>query len=427
MKTADSFYHAHRVINERCNGRMKCVKACPTKAIRYRQGKVTYYSDLCIDCSECLNACPEDVFVPVIDEIKDINHFKYLIALPSPVLYTQFGLDISPALIHQAFKRLGFNEVIDLSDMRNELNFALFHHVKNHNEKKPMIISYCPTIIRLIQVLYPNLVKNIAPFDVPREIKAKEIKMTYPQKLNLKPDQIGVIYVTPCPAKIVSIKQPAEKERSWIDSAIPVNDMYNLLLPEIMELQKEESEYNFDNQKFHFSRGWVALGHVSSKDICPERCLTVSGLDHVKKIFDDIENSKLRDIDFVEALACIQECLGGAFCVENPYLARHNSILLQKKYGVMDNLNEEKIIKRYQQKFFFMEHPVLPRPTRHFDKDIATSIKRMRQKEKIYLKLPLKDCGLCGAPTCETFAEDCARGDADLTNCVFFAEKINLK
>ncbi|MFC2136080.1 (Fe-S)-binding protein [Bacteroidota bacterium] len=27
---------------------------------------------------------------------------------------------------------------------------------------------------------------------------------------------------------------------------------------------------------------------------------------------------------------------------------------------------------------------------------------------------------MCGAPTCETFAEDCAWGEADLTDCIFF-------
>jgi ArsR family metal-binding transcriptional regulator len=44
----------------------------------------------------------------------------------------------------------------------------------------------------------------------------------------------------------------------------------------------------------------------------------------------------------------------------------------------------------------------------------------MKQKERIFAKLPKKDCGLCGAATCETFAQDCALGEADLTDCIFF-------
>ncbi len=46
----------------------------------------------------------------------------------------------------------------------------------------------------------------------------------------------------------------------------------------------------------------------------------------------------------------------------------------------------------------------------------------MKQKERILTKLPKKDCGLCGAPNCETFAEDCAWGEADLTDCIYLQD-----
>lgn len=416
----DHFYHSHQIVEERCKGRMKCLHICPTEAIRVRNGKATFITELCIDCGDCINACPENAFIPISDDIEDISFFKYQIAIPSPVLYTQFGPDINPGIVHQALKKIGFNEVVDVYSMTNELGFVIPHHFKTHSFPKPLIISYCPTIVRLIQVSYPNLVNLISPFDVPREIIAKEIKKTYPKKLGLKEDEIGVIYITPCPSKIVSIKQPAEKERSWIDSAIPIKDIYNLILPQILEIQKQE---NIEELKeFQYVSGWISLENISEK-LGTERCLSVSGLDHVKTIFDDIENSKLRNIDFIEALACIEECLGGPFCVENPYIARHNSILLKKQYGHKQPFDKEKILNRYKKRLYSLEHPVLPRPIKYFDHDIATSVKRMRQKERIFMKLPQKDCGLCGSPTCATFAEDCARGDVDITDCIFFSEK----
>ena len=416
----DHFYHSHQIVEERCKGRMKCLHVCPTKAIRVRNGKATFITELCIDCGECINACPENAFIPISDDIEDISFFKYQIAIPSPVLYAQFNPEIHPGIVHQALKNIGFNEVVDVYNMTNELGFAIPHHFKTHSFPKPLIISYCPTIIRLIQVSYPNLVNLISPFDVPREIIAKEIKKTYPKKLGLKEDEIGVIYITPCPSKIVSIKQPAEKERSWIDSAIPIKDIYNLILPQILEIQKQE---NIEELKdFQYGSGWIALENISEK-LGTERCLSVSGLDHVRMIFDDIENSKLRNIDFIEALACIEECLGGPFCVENPYIARHNSILLKKQYGHKQPFDKEKILNKYKKGFYSLEHSVLPRPIKYFDHDIATSVKRMRQKERILMKLPQKDCGLCGSPTCATFAEDCARGDVDITDCIFFSEK----
>jgi len=58
----------------------------------------------------------------------------------------------------------------------------------------------------------------------------------------------------------------------------------------------------------------------------------VSGLDHVVKILDDIENSRLRTVEFVEAVACMLGCIGGVYNVENPYVARTNSIRQLEKY-----------------------------------------------------------------------------------------------
>lgn len=414
------FYHAHEIIAERCVARMKCMRICPTRAIRVRNGKVSFLDELCIDCGNCINACPENTFVPVIDNIADYSLFKYQVVLPSPVLYTQFGLDVHPAFIHLALKKIGFDEVIDFEDVMARASFVLLHHVKNHGIARPLIISYCPTIIRLIQVNYPNLVGNISPFDVPREILAKEIKETYPRKLGLKESEIGVIYITPCSAKIVSIKQPAEKERSWIDSAIPIKDIYNLVLPEILEIKKKN--HIEELRDFHYETAWSAIEHVK-RDIGPEKCLSVAGLDHVMKIFDDIEKAKLRNIEFIEALACQQECLGGPFCVENPYIARHNSILLEKKYRRPNKVDSKRVLDEYDKGHYLLEYPILPRLERSNSVDIPTSIKRLRQKERIWMKLPKKDCGLCGCPTCETFAEDCAQGEADFTDCIFFSKK----
>lgn len=418
--SATHFYHAHRVLQERCQGKMRCMRVCPTHAIRVRNGKVSFLEDLCIDCGECINICPHQTFVSLNDDIANFTSLKYKIAMVSPVLYTQFGADVHPYTIQKALLNIGFHEVVDATELCNEISFALLHHIRNNPDKLPLISSICPSILRLVQVSYPNLVNKVSTFDVPREILAREIKETYPKKLGLKEEEIGVIYITSCPAKVVSIRQPAEKERSHIDGAVPIRDIYNLILPEIMEVQQRGEAV--EDEDFYYGAGWAVMGHIT-RDVGAERWLSVSGIDHVKKIFDDIENSKLKNVDFIEALACRQGCVGGAFCVENPYMARSTSIRLEQKYGKSKELNEDEVLHRYYQGHYFIENPVLPRPTRTFQADVSTSIKRMRQKERILMKLPQKDCGLCGAPTCETFAEDCARGEVEITDCVFFSEK----
>lgn len=418
--TVLNYYHAHQIVQERCKGRLKCVRICPTKAIRVHDKKVILFEDLCIECGECIHACPENVFVPMNNNLGDFKSFKLHIALPSNILYIQFGVDIHPLVIHKALKNIGFDEIADVEKICDEMGYALYYHLKMHPEVRPLISSFCPAIVRFIQVSYPNLVKFIEPLDVPREIVARETKRYYSKKLGLKEEEIGVIYITPCPAKIVSIKEPAEKEHSWIDGAIPINDIYNLILPEVIKIQQKAT--NNIKEYFHYARAWGILGHFS-QDVGPDRTLSVGGINHVKLILDDIESSKLHNIDFVEALACLHGCIGGVFCVKDPYMARHNSILMQKKYGEPSTLDKKKVIEKYKKGYYLFENPVPPRTTRSSQTNIAESIKRMKKKERIFSKLPKKDCSLCGAPTCETFAEDCARNEADLTDCIFFSNK----
>ncbi len=400
---------------------MTCMRHCPTQAIRVRDGKAVISEELCVDCGTCISVCPEKAIVPITDPVVEISHFKYKVVVPSPVLYSQFDSSIHPYIIHLAFKELGFDEVVDVNTSTAALARVLVKYMKEYQGRRPLISSHCPSIIRLIQVKYPDLVELVVPLDVPREVTAREIRKTFPEKLGLKSEDIGIIYIAPCPAKIVSIKQPAEKERSWFDGTVSISDVYSVLFPHVVALKK-----NFDVSQvpddFYFYAGWATLGGIT-REAEMENWLAVSGLDHVMKIFNDIENSRLRNIDFVEAHVCMLGCIGGPFNIENPYVARTNSIQQQAKYEKPIQLNEEDIDRKFKEGYYFLEKPVLPRPTKYFDSDLETSIKRMKEIERIYQKLRQIDCGCCGAPTCMAFAEDVVRGEADLTDCIFLAQE----
>jgi hypothetical protein len=141
------------------------------------------------------------------------------------------------------------------------------------------------------------------------------------------------------------------------------------------------------------------------------------------KIFDDIENSRLRNIDFLEAHVCMLGCIGGPFSIENPYIARSNSIRQRAKYEQTIKIDTEDVFKKFEEGYFYLEKPVLPRATKYFDSDLETSIKRMKEIERVYQKLRQIDCSCCGAPTCRAFAEDFVKGEVDLTDCIFLVEK----
>jgi iron only hydrogenase large subunit-like protein len=416
----NQYYHTIRVDTEKCNGRMKCMRVCPTQAIRVRNGKAMIIEEKCIDCGECINACPHNAIVPLTDPFGELSKFRHTVAIPSPALNAQFGREILPDKILAGLKKLGFDDAFDLAFTCGEVSFAIQEYLREHKGPKPLISNACPAVVRLIQVKYPELIDQIIPIDTPREIAAREIKKKKSKQFGLQEKKIGAFYLTPCPVKMLSIKQPAEKGKSHLDGAISISDIYGPLLSAMEGLEKRSYRKALESICI-LGIGWAMVGGIC-RTLRLKNSLAVSGISEILKVFDDIERGKLRNIEFIEAYSCLQGCVGGSLAVENVYIS-FNKIL-----KLIETLEYEQIKacpdirevrKLYAQKYFFIEGKLEPRPLKPLDEDLALAIKKRKEKEEIYQTLPKTDCGACGSPTCLTFAEDVVKGEAELSDCIF--------
>ena len=57
------------------------------------------------------------------------------------------------------------------------------------------------------------------------------------------------------------------------------------------------------------------------------------------------------------------------------------------------------------------------------DEDITQALEKMQQINLLRAKLPQKDCGVCGAPTCDALAHDIVMGEAKLSDCLFMKKE----
>jgi len=385
-----------------------------------RHGKAEILEDRCIDCGECARACRHNAIIPQTSSFTEFSEFKYTVALVSPVLYGQFRKEVLPSTILAGVRKIGFDDACDVACASEAVSAAIDEHLASYRGPLPLLSPFCPTIVRLIQARYPSLIDLLVPIDSPMEIAAREVRNKKMKELGLRRDEIGVIYLTPCPAKMVAIKYPPRKRDSHIDGAIAISDIYRPLLSAISEVN--DGGHEAEESVTGMGLGWPVLGgQVSS--LRAENSLAVGGLGDVERILDEIEHGRLGDIQFVECHACAQGCCGGPLTVGDPYVSRGTILSLVARFGEAPCQDRGKIRELYQKRYFSLPGKISSRPFAPLDRDIGKAIEKRKRIQETHEGLPQINCGACGAPTCLSFAEDVVLGRALLEDCVVVTAK----
>jgi Na+-translocating ferredoxin:NAD+ oxidoreductase RNF subunit RnfB len=406
------YFHSVTLNKEKCTGCTNCIKHCPTEAIRVQAGKARILDERCIDCGECIRVCPYHAKSAVTDSLSSINAFKYKIALPPPALYGQFKALGKVERLLSGLKMMGFDDVYEVARGAEICSAAIAGRLSDA-KIKPLISSACPAVMRLIQVRFPELLENIVDVDSPMEVAAKVAKQEYARKHGVDSRDIGAYFITPCPAKMTSIKSPLGRKKSNVDGAISLLEVYGLLSGQL----KGEAPPFEGGRAGSVGVGWAnsggeaaAVGHANA--------LAVDGIANVLKALEDIENGKLSDIDFFEGLACTGGCVGGPLVFESAFVAQTRIKRICDMLG--DDFNRLGQLQEYAGSGLTdWRMPIEPLDVMKLDDNRVTALKKMRQIEELMKELPGMDCGSCGSPSCRALAEDIVRGNANELDCIF--------
>lgn len=401
-----SYFHSVTLDKDKCRGCTNCIKRCPTEAIRVRDGKAKIIKVRCIDCGECIRVCPYHAKRAVTDCFDELNKYKYNIALPAPSLYGQFSDVNDINIILTGLKKIGFDDVFEVARGAEYISEATKEIYKTRSDMGPMISSACPAVIRLIRVRFPNLIDSIIDLISPMEVSGQLARSEAMEKTGLSDDEIGVFFITPCPAKMTSIRSPLTIDKSSISGAISVNDVFAKLFPIIGSVKPEQLMQASMNGVYWSRSG----GEADSSGI--EKYIAVDGIENVIKILEEIEDDKVSGIDFIELSACLGGCVGGVLNVVNGFVAKNKIKCITKDVeknsepcsGKSVSLNCTQRLK-YE-------------PVMQLDEDFDKAMEMMDKLEDIYDSLPKLDCGSCGAPSCRALAEDIVRGFADESFCI---------
>jgi ferredoxin len=420
MNPQTSCHHPLRFDPDKCDGCMACMRVCPTAAVRVRYKRALMLADRCIDCGECIRVCPGRAVVPLTDQMADLSRFSCKVAIPSPALYAQFDPDVSPGEVVAALKLCGFDDVEGPSRACDMVAAATEIFLSEYRGQYPLISSFCPTVVRLVQVNYPALVEQVLPVLAPREVSARDAKARKAAETGLPEERIGAVYITPCPAKMVAIVEHPGMERSYLDAAVSISDLFRPLATAIAKSQVGGSTAT--RSETSSGVNWAFLGALP-RSLPAADSLSVAGLANVIRILDDVEKGKLRGYRFIECHACGEGCVSGCLTVENPYVARSKMIRLTQKLPAASPELRSEVERRWRNGEFSIDTAFSARPLRPLDENISAAIAKMTQKEALLAELPGIDCGACGAPSCHAFAEDVVQGEADRRTCVFSLQR----
>ncbi len=422
------FHHALKFRKEVCIGCSHCMNVCPTQAIRIHSGKAELTDNRCVDCGECYKVCPVGAIIVEQDDFNRIFEYQHRVALIPNILLGQFPEGVSVSQICSVLIDLGFTHVFEVEHGTRVLEVAMSEMLDDDHRPRPLISSFCPAIVRLVQVRFPMFTNNLMLLKAPLDIAA----LFYRKRIEdqgAEPDTIGVFYITPCAAKIAAIKSPVGDEVSPISGVINMDFIYNKIytkvkqgfggkascaLPALLPLRPQEM-----------------LWSLTEGESCrmPGRSMAIDEISNVIEFLEKMENEEFSDIDFLELRACDQSCAGGILTSGNRFFTvdrLKKRALNQLEQGCLEGGGDAADHIMAYDSFLKEQLPVRqikPRAMDKLDEDTEQALLKMRKVHEIMKDLPYVDCGICGSPTCSALAEDIVQGKAQIAQCIYVQKR----
>ena len=418
---SEYFYHALEFRSDLCTGCSHCMMECPTEAIRVVDGKAVLNSERCIDCGECYRVCPYAAIVVRQDDFEKIYDFKYRVVLMPSVFSAQFPDKITYQQIYKSLISIGFTHVYETENSVDDLIKPYNDYIEAQVDK-PVISTFCPAIVRLIQVSFPALVHQLMLIKPPMEVTAMCIRKKFEEQ-GIPLSEVGIFYVTPCAAKVSGIKNSVVTDTTSINGGvINMNYLYNKVYREITQkgiTSAQDVEIADFRTMSKNSLRW-SLNTGESRIVDTEKKLAIDEIKNVIEFLEKLENEEVEDIDFLELRACYKSCAGGILCAGNKFLTTERA---RKRYlKAADDIVENVEFAKYRSFVYDncrLHGEIKPRSIVKLDDNIAEAMRKMRRIHQLREILPQVDCGICGAPSCRAFAEDMVQSGADIRSCVF--------
>lgn len=292
-----------------------CQNACKVKAISMNENKAAAIdNNKCISCGACVYQCPfgaimdKSYILDAIELLKNRDGKNKVYAIVAPSISSQFTYAKLGQVI-TGMKKLGFHTVVEAALGADMVAQA---ESKELAEKGFLTSSCCPAFVAYIKKNFPALVPFVSHNLSPMGAISKYIKETE--------ENAKIIFIGPCTAKKAEVQLDSVKP--YVDVVLTFEELQALFDSRDIDITTLEEDV-LDNASY-YGRIFARSGGLS--DAVAEG-LKEQGLEDFKLnacACDGIEacrvallkkSKNLLDANFIEGMACIGGCIGGAGCL----------------------------------------------------------------------------------------------------------------
>ena len=285
----------------------------------------------CIACGQCVANCPTGALseaadvTTLISKLNDPNLHCIIATAPSIRVAIGEGFGLRAGTNAQgkmvaALRRLGFAKVFDLdfaADLTIMQEGAELLERLHTGKNLPQFTSCCPGWVNYVEQSHPELIPNLSTAKSPMGMFGAVAKTYYAKKMGIKPEQIYLVALMPCVAKMDEITRDDIKD---VDMVLTTRVAIRLLKQQGIDLAKMPNE-DFDDPLSLSSGAGLMFG--TSGGVCeaalrtigdqlprPINSIVVSGIANAEKLIQQIKDGTAH-YDFIEVMACPGGCVNG--------------------------------------------------------------------------------------------------------------------
>lgn len=293
-----------------------CQNACKVKAISMNDEKSAIIdNEKCIACGACVYQCPfgaimdKSYILNVIDMLKKSEQGKNfkVYAIVAPSISSQFSYAKLGQVI-SGLKQLGFYTVVEAALGADMVAQAESRELA---EKGFLTSSCCPAFVAYIKKAFPQLLPYVSHNLSPMATIAQYIKDKEPG--------VKTVFIGPCTAK--KAEAQLESVKPYIDAVLTFEELQALFDSRDLDLSALPEDL-LDNASY-FGRIFARSGGLSDAvaeglkeqqiDFDLNAC-ACDGIEACRMALLKKSRNAL-DANFIEGMACIGGCIGGAGCL----------------------------------------------------------------------------------------------------------------